>query len=379
MGFKKSIQINMCDEDVAALVCDNGSGMCKAGFAGDDAPRAVFPSIVGRPRHQGVMVGTGQKDSYVGDEAQSKRGILTLKYPIEHGIVTNWDDMEKIWHHTFYNELRVSPEEHPVLLTEAPLNPRRNREKAAEIFFETFNSPALFVSMQAVLSLYASGRTTGVVLDCGDGVTHAVPIYHGFAMPHAIQRTEVAGREVTNYLQLLLRSGCGYNFHTSAELEVVRQIKEQVCAVALDPRQKEMEFTESDNKKYKLPDGTVIDIGHELYRAPEALFRPELLGLEYPGVHECIANSIGRVDLDMRRELYSSIVLSGGSTMFKDFAGRLLKELVGLAPEHTKIKISSPPERQFSTWIGGSILAALPTFKKMWVWRSEYHDEGPSI
>ncbi|MCG3257490.1 MAG: actin family protein [Candidatus Heimdallarchaeota archaeon] len=363
------------------LVIDNGTGFTKNGFAGEDQPRSVFPTIIGYPKYQIIMTDVEHyvREYYIGEEAINLRGVLKLVYPVEHGQVQDWDAMERIWHYTFYNDLRVNPNEHPVLLTEPPLNKNQNKEKMAELMFDTFNVPAMYISMQAILSLYASGRTTGIVVDSGDGVTHIVPVYEGFAISHAIHRSDIGGRDVTDYLRRLLRQR-GYSLSSSAEREIVRDIKERLCYVALDP-EKELKLAEKVSgmeKTYTLPDGETLTIGAERFMAPELTFNPGAIGSEENPLDELIYRSIQNCDVDLRRDLYANIVLSGGSTMFPGLKERLHKELTELVPETMEVKIIAPPERRYSVWIGGSILSSLKTFAKLWVTRKEYREIGPT-
>ncbi|KAJ5073819.1 actin [Anaeramoeba ignava] len=382
MNFKQFSNINFEEIDEnEPIVIDNGSFFIKAGFGGDDAPRAVFPTVVGRQRYQLLMVGMGSKDGYVGDEAVYKKGILIKKYPIENGIITNWEDIEHVWHHTFYNELRVLPEEHSLLMTEPLLNPKVNREKTTQIIFETFNIPNFYLSNSPSLALLTSGRTTGIVIEMGYQFCNSVSIYEGNALNDSVLKMNIGGKDLTDYLMKILNER-GYSFTTTyVEREIIRDVKEKLCYVSLN-FDKEMELLNNSNsieKNYELPYGNIITIGNERYRCTEPLFKPSLIGFSQIGIHEIIYNSIMKCDEELRKEMFGNIVLSGGTSMFQGIKERIEKEIKQLSPKNMKIKVIAPPERKYSVWIGGSILSSLSFFNRITISKEEYKEFGNSI
>lgn len=342
-----------------AFILDNGSGLIKTGSECME-PNKMFPTLVGRP--------CGNKSELlVGDQALEYKEAIKLNHPIRHGIVENWDEMEKIWEYALGGKAKS-----PVLITETANAPFSYKQKSAELFFEKFKAPSFYVAMQETLSLYASGRVTGVVLTCGDGVTTAVPIYEGYAPRHAIQRSDVAGRDVTEYLQMLLRKG-GYNFHTSNDFEIVKNIKETLCYLALDLEKEEME--PGSPPKYELPDQNVINVGAERFRAPEVLFNPALLGREDEGVHRCLESAVMASDLDLHRILCANIVLAGGSTKLTSFGEVLFSRIKDIFQD-LKIQISSPKSRHISAFTGGAVLTSMPSFEENWITKKQYKEEG---
>ena len=365
-----------------AVVLDNGTGMMKAGFGGDEEPRAVFPAVVGRKR--------GDSTVLVGEDAVGAKGYR-LKYPVEHGIVNNWDDMSLVWRQA-YKELEVEPEDQGVLVTEAPLNPKKNRERMLEILFEDFNVPACYVQIQAVLALYSAGRNDGVVVDSGDGVTHTVPVFEGRVLPMCVRRNEVAGRDLTEWMQELLNDDQEYRFSTSKHKEWVKDIKEKHCYIEEDFESALAKWEEDQSaydEEYELPDGQKITVGRARFCCPEAIFDPGLMGREDVGLPDLLYQSVWECPIDVRKTLLSNIVLSGGTTLFPGMEARLThemknhKKLPDGARDVIKVVSDASDEgrniRKYTVWMGGAILASLGSFQEHWITKDEFEEEGPGI
>ena len=369
-------------DDVPAFVLDSGSGVVKCGFAGEEVPRGVFAAAVGRPR--------GQPDGpfTVGDSVTENGGAgLTVRYPIEHGIVNDWDGLELLWRKG-YETCEADPSSRAVLVTEAPMNPKSNREGIMSLLFEKFQVPAANIQIQAVLSLYSVGRVSGCVLDSGDGVSHAVPVYDGHTVPTAIQRLDMAGRDMTEWLMQLLTDETDHPFTTTADREAARDIKEKLCYVAQD-FDKEMDvFLGSDEaaqkaacQPYTLPDGTELSLGRSLISCAEAMFEPSYVDRNQGGIQHLIHRAINGCGIDVRRPLFSNIVLCGGNTMFKGLDTRLEAEVRHLVNKSVMddVKVIAPNERKFSVWMGAAILASLTSFLTEWITKEEYEEHGPNI
>lgn len=375
--------------DKPHIIIDMGSALTKVGFSGETTPRLVFDTQIGYPKVPGILMGANQVEYFIGAEAEEKRGILKISQPVIQGIIEDWDDIEKILDYIFTKQLQINPEEHNILLTETPLNPKNNREKLTSILFDTFNVAGLYLLNNAVAALQAAGKSTGVVVDIGDSVTHIVPIFDGYAMSHSIIRSNLAGKHLTDYFSKIL-SERGYHLTTHAEQIIVKEMIESTGYVALNF---DAELTKArqgvlSEVHYKLPDGELILLGSEQFRAPEALFKPSLLGKEFGGIHEQVYTAISKTDPELRDELYQNIILSGGSAAFNGLAQRLEQELTKIAPSHNKVKVNLVPQSKYATWLGGSMSSSAQNsddllenmgISPFWLTKSDYQEIGPSI
>ncbi|GMM29734.1 actin-related protein 2 [Martiniozyma asiatica (nom. inval.)] len=377
------------------IVLDQGTGFVKIGYANSNFPAHTFPSMVGRPILRAEERTESTKaihDIMCGSEAAELRSMLQINYPMENGIIKDWEDMEHLWDYAFNERMNISTQNKKVLLTEPPMNPLKNREKMCDVMFEKYQFGSVYVAIQAVLALYAQGLSSGVVVDSGDGVTHIVPVYESIVLNHQTRRLDVAGRDVTrNLINLLLRRG--YAFNRTADFDTVRQIKEKLCYVSydLDFDTKLADETTTLVNNYELPDGRIIKVGSERFEAPECLFQPSLVDCEQPGMGELLFNTIQSCDVDIRSTLFKSIVLSGGSSMYPGLPSRLERELKQQwfskvlkgdpsRLDKFKVRIEDPPRRKHMVFIGGAVLAGIMADKPhMWISKEEWEEQGPRV
>ena len=368
----------MVDAQIHCVI-DNGSGYMKAGFSGEESPRVLFPTIVGKTKVKGIFVGDEKKESIIGSEAEKKFGILDISYPIQGGKIVNWNEMERIWTNTFYSELKIAPEEHNILLSESPFTSREDREKTLETMFETFNCASVYIEAQSVLAAYSVGKSTGISVDCGHTSLNFAPVYEGFLIKNCVHHIPIGGKDINDFLiNLLMRNG--QVIESKMQKQSITKAKELYCYICQNYEDEVIRIFENNNdevKEWELPDKRKIKIGNERFQSTEILFEPNKYGYNCINFKELFQQTIKSIDSDLRETMLLNIIFNGGTTLFKGFKNRVTKEIEEAGKDYPyKKKIHTYPEAQFMAWIGGSILSSLSNFEKLWITKAEYREEG---
>lgn len=356
-----------------AAIIDDGSFRCKAGLASDKTPKVVFPSLIGRSQ------GSGKIDEYIGDAAFARRSALNIEYPIQLGEIKNWDDMEKIWDHCLSSELSIDRREHPVVLSDIANNHMKNRERMTQIMLESLSVPAVYICSRAIMALYGVGRGTGIVVDSGYGMTQIVPICKNEIQPAGVFAS-CGGRDITNHLTKLLTDKYPF-LNGSVDPETIRDIKESLCYMAEDMwgGKSSSATKQSLNKEYKLPDGQTINLDTERFNCAQVMYNPELIDSKLSGLQDATYSAVRRCDHAIHNDLYSNILILGGTSKIKGFDNRFKTELTPLAPPLQNINILDTPDREFTSWVGSAATASLSSFQEFSLSKAEYEEVGPSI
>ncbi|EFC48282.1 hypothetical protein NAEGRDRAFT_46504 [Naegleria gruberi] len=371
----------MSDSDRPVACVDMGSLNIRVGWAGDDSPQITTRSLIGYPKYKPAMFASGQKYSYIGDEAISKRGVLSYRPVMHHGENVDWDHMEMLWTYLFENELRVGMKDLSIVSADAVLGCHSRREKTAQILFENFNVREWYCGLAPVMALYGTATPSGLSVCIGDGVTQLIPIVGGSVVLESAKRINFGGRNITKYLNELVISRGYYFENSSTEQDIIRDVKEKFSYTTMDywsACQQVVQYG-SKVKEYLLPDGNVLSFGKELFQCNEAWFDPTLVQKEYPGIHQMIYNCVESMDIDNKREMYENIVLSGAATLTEGFCQRLQYEVQQLIPESVTCRVVAGNERHNNVWLGCSVLGSMTNYLYGMTMKSEEYDEnGPS-
>ena len=392
----------------SSVVVDLGTASTKAGWSHKGEPDLSFPSVVGRGRHRDAMKALGLKDSYVGRQAQTLQGILSLRSPIKQGCVQHWDDLETLWDYIWEREVansgvsNLDPADNQVLLSVPPLCSPDDWRRLTEMLLEGAGVGGVYLANKSVLSMYGGGRTTGICVDSGEDMTYIVPCWEGTPLPNATLILKLGGKQVTDRLLGLLANGkysfpddtfllwrrsgkhAGNKFCVASKRDIVQEAKERFCVFsdrAITDGNKSS-FHLDDEQVLRLPDGNMVVVGEESMTAPELMFQPKLIKKKCAGLHELVMEAVGRCDEKYRPRLLSNIVLTGGNTLISGLDKRLQKELTQMLPanmERVTVRVQAQKGRENFTWCGGAHLTSLDSFQRLWLTKNDYMETGATL